>query len=222
MARSSASTAHCAWHRADGTVSADDIIALYERRALDWVGDRARQTAFIEKAWMDRFGTFVPRGGTVLDLGCGPGKPMAAYLLAQGFDVFGLDSSPTMVALARANFPERHWLVADMRTLNLRRRFAGILAWDSFFHLSPDNQRRMFPIFRDHAAAGAPLMFTSGPRHGEAIGQFRSEPLYHASLAPKEYRTLLAANDFTVVGERMEDPDCRGHSVWLARRLEDG
>ena len=104
MARSSASTAHCAWHRADGTVSADDIIALYERRALDWVGDRARQTAFIEKAWMDRFGIFVPRGGTVLDLGCGPGKPMAAYLLAQGFDVFGLDSSPTMVALARANF----------------------------------------------------------------------------------------------------------------------
>ena len=65
-------------------------------------------------------------------------------------------------------------------------------------------------------------MFTSGPRHGEAIGQLRGEPLYHASLAPEEYRTLLAAHGFAVVAERMEDPGCGGHSVWLARRLEDG
>ena len=64
-----------------------------------------------------------------------------------------------------------------MRTLSLGRRFAGILAWDSFFLLAPDVLRRMFPIFRDLAAPGAPLMFTSGPRHGEAIGQLRGEPL---------------------------------------------
>jgi hypothetical protein len=127
-----------------------------------------------------------------------------------------------MIAMARENLPGRHVIVADMRTLSLGRLFAGVLAWDSFFHLSPDDQRRMFPIFRDHTATGAPLMFTSGPRHGEAIGQLHGEPLYHASLAPEEYRALLAANGFAVVAERMEDPDCGGHSVWLARRLEDG
>ena len=49
--------------------------------------------------------------------------------------------------------------------------------------------------------------------HGEA--------LYHASLAPEEYRTLLAGNGFTVVDARMNDADCGGHSVWLARRTED-
>ena len=40
----------------------------------------------------------------------------------------------------------------------------------------------MFPIFRDHAAAGCALMFTSGPSAGEAIGSYQGEPLYHASL----------------------------------------
>ena len=44
---------------------------------------------------------------------------MAAYLIAQGFDVLGVDLSPTMIALARGNFPDRQWLVADMRTLAL-------------------------------------------------------------------------------------------------------
>ena len=202
--------------------AADDIVALYERRARDWAGDRAAQTVFIEKGWLDRFVALVAPGGTVLDLGCGPGRPMASYLVSRGLDVCGVDSSPTMVALARNDLPGREFIVADMRTLDLGRRFAGILAWDSFFHLSPEAQRRMFPIFRDHAAAGAPLMFTSGPRHGEAIGQLRGEPLYHASLAPDEYRALFAQFGFEAVANRIEDPDCGGHSVWLARRVTAG
>ena len=203
-------------------MSADDIVALYERRARDSAGDRARQSVFIEKDWLDRFIALTKPGGTVLDLGCGPGKPMAAYLIANGLDVCGVDSSPTMISLARGNLPGREFVVADMRTLALGRRFAGILAWDSFFHLAPDAQRRMFPIFRDHAAPGAPLMLTSGPQHGESIGQLRGEPLYHASLAPEEYRYLLDNHGFDVVAETMEDPDCGGHSVWLARRKEGG
>ena len=204
------------------TTESENIIGLYERRAHDWAGDRARQTVFIEKAWLDRFVALVAPGGTVLDLGCGPGKPMATYLVANGLDVCGVDSSPSMIAMARENLPGREFIVADMRTLDLGRRFSGVLAWDSFFHLTPAEQRRMFAVFREHAGTCAALMYTSGPRHGEAIGQLRGEPLYHASLAPEEYRELLAAHGFTLVAERMEDPDCGGHSVWLARRKEDG
>lgn len=203
-------------------MSADAIIDLYERRALDWVGDRSRQAVFFEKGWLDRFCALIKPGGTVLDLGCGPGKPMAAYLLARGFDVCGVDSSPTMIALARSALPAHEWIVADMRTLALGRRFDGVMAWDSFFHLNFDDQRRMLTVFRQHARAGAPLLFTSGPRHGEAVGDLHGEPLYHASLAPVEYRALLADNGFAVIAARMDDPDCGGHSVWLARHRDGG
>jgi SAM-dependent methyltransferase len=202
-------------------MGSDDAINFYKRRALDWVDERGRQTEFVEKPWLDRFCALAQPGGAILDLGCGPGQPMAASLLAQGFDICGVDSSPTMISLARANFPGREWIVGDMRSLALGRRFGGILAWDSFFHLDFDDQRRMFPVFRAHAEAGAPLMFTSGPRHGEAVGCLYGERLYHASLAPDEYRALLAANNFTVIAERMEDAGCGGHSIWLAQRMED-
>jgi SAM-dependent methyltransferase len=202
-------------------MSADDIIGLYERRAHEWVSDRSRPGVFFEKGWLNRFVTMIPAGGTILDLGCGPAKPIAAYLLDQGLDVCGVDSSPTMISLARANFPERRWRVADMRTLALGERFDGVMAWDSFFHLSYDDQRRMFPIFHEHAAPGAPLLFTSGPAHGEAIGSLRGDPLYHASLAPDEYRSLLATNEFEVVDFVPEDPSCGRHCVWLARRRQD-
>ena len=107
-----------------------------------------------------------------------------------------------------------------MRSLSLGRKFDGLIAWDSFFHLTADDQRAMFAIFRDHAASGAALMFTSGPAHGEAIGEFEGEPLYHASLDADEYRALLAAHGFRVVRHVADDPACNGHTVWLARRAD--
>ena len=118
----------------------------------------------------------------------------------------------------RERMPSEEWLVCDMRTLDLGRRFDGLLAWHSFFHLCPDDQRAMFARFAAHAAPGAILMFTSGPAHGEAIGEWEGEPLYHDSLAQDEYRSLLAANDFEILRFTAGEPIAPGPSVWLARR----
>jgi hypothetical protein len=144
---------------------------------------------------------------------------MAAYLIELGHSVVGVDSSPAMIDVCRRHFPNQEWIVADMRKLALPRQFSGILAWDSFFHLCPDDQRRMFPIFREHASPQAALMFTSGPAHGEAIGSFAGEPLYHASLDPAEYHSLLDRNGFRVVSHVVEDPGCGGHTIWLAQLM---
>jgi len=140
-----------------------------------------------------------------------------AYLIDQGFSVDGVDTSPTLIAICRGRFPQRPWHVADMRALALEDTFDGLLAWDSFFHLAHDDQRRMFPIFKQHASPGAALLFTSGISHGEAVGSYHGEPLYHASLAPEEYRMLLKSIGFRVVAHIVEDPNCGGHTIWLAQ-----
>jgi len=195
---------------------ADAITGLYERHACAFDNERGR--SLFEKPWLDRFLALLPAAPSVLDIGCGSGEPIARHLTAQGCAVTGIDSSPTLIGLCRARFPQSDWQVADMRALALGRDFDGLIAWDSFFHLTPADQRAMFAVFRAHAAAGAALMFTSGPAHGEAIGSFEGEPLYHGSLAPEEYRGLLAGNGFEVVHHRAEDPDCGGHTIWLAQR----
>ena len=194
------------------------IIDLYERNAHHYVADR-RRVEWDESAWLDRFIALLPQHAAILDIGCGSGEPIARYLIERSFAVEGADSSPTLISVCRERFPKQCWHVADMRTLALGRTFNGLLAWDSFFHLSHDDQRRMFPIFRSHAAGGAALMFTSGTSHGVAIGSYHGEPLYHASLAPGEYRELLEANGFRVEAHVSEDPNCGRHTVWLARAV---
>ncbi len=198
------------------TSPADAIIDLYRRHARVWTS--ARGTRLTEKAWLDRFIGLVRPGAQVLDIGCGSGEPIARYVTDRGHPVLGVDSAPEMTALFRQNFPGGRAEVADMRTLKLGRSFGGLIAWDSFFHLRHDHQRLMFPVFRDHAEPNAPLLFTSGPAHGEAIGTLEGEPLYHASLDGTEYRRLLDQSGFDVVAHIAEDPDCGGHTVWLARR----
>lgn len=196
-------------------MSSETIIELYERHARDFDRDRGRLLR--EKGWLDRFLSHVPRSGSVLDAGCGMGEPIARYMIGAGRQVVGIDSSPSLIRLCRSRFPASEWIVADMRQLALGRRFDGILAWDSLFHLGMDHQRAMIARFAAHASPGAPLMFTSGPRHGEAVGTVWGEPLYHASLDSAEYERILSTNGFSVLSHLVEDPDCGRHTIWLAK-----
>ncbi len=195
--------------------AADNIADLYERHAAVW--DTSRGKTLFERSWLDRFTALLPQGGTILDIGCGSGEPLARHFIESGYAVTGIDSSTSLIAMCRTRFPNSDWQVADMRSLSLGKRFDGLIAWDSFFHLTFEDQRRMFALFQAQARPGTALMFTSGPAHGEAMGVFVGEPLYHSSLSPDEYRALLQEHGFAVIAHKAEDPACGNHTVWLAR-----
>jgi SAM-dependent methyltransferase len=192
----------------------EDIIDLYERHASDF--DRDRSRTLQERRWLDRFLAFVDPAGSILDLGCGVGEPIARYLIERGYAVVGVDSSPTMIELCRTRFPGATWRVGDMRELRPGRRFAGIVSWDALFHLHMDDQRGMLERLAAWSLPGAALLFTSGTSEGEAIGSYHGEPLYHGSLDRAEYERLLVANGFTVREHVERDPGCGGHTVWLS------
>jgi cyclopropane fatty-acyl-phospholipid synthase-like methyltransferase len=160
------------------------------------------------------------KGSRVLDLGCGGGEPVARFLVDNGLRVTGIDSSPPMIALASARMPDQEWIVADMRGLGLDRRFDAILSWDSYFHLAHDAQRAMFASFDAHAKDDAVLMFNTGPEHGEilCVSAFKGEELYHSSLAPAEYCSLLDRSGFEVIDHVANDERCGGRTAWLCRR----
>jgi len=198
------------WH-----ASAANIMDLYARHAAASVVARGN-SSFVERIWIDRFLTETSQRD-VLDIGCGFGHPIAQHIVGAGYALTGVDTSPPLIAECRNILPEAKLILADMRRLDLGERFGGILAWDSFFHLTPDDQRAMFPVFRAHSAPGAALMFTSGPHFGEAIGTFEGEPLYHGSLSEAEYRALLEAHGFDVLAYSPNDQACGRHTIWLAK-----
>ncbi|MHB8812155.1 MAG: class I SAM-dependent methyltransferase [Steroidobacteraceae bacterium] len=197
------------------------VVAVYDAHGRGWDADRQgelRPDGFpFEHQWLERLTSLLPTASSILDLGCGGGIPITRYLTERNFRVTGVDASSTMIELWRSRFPDNRAVQADMRQLELGERFSGLIAWDSFFHLPQHDQRSMFRTFARHAAPHAALLFTSGGALDEAVGSLRGEPLYHASLDPGEYESLLVENGFVVRDHVTDDPQCH-RTVWLAQR----
>lgn len=196
----------------------DSVAGHYERNAHAF--DAARRAHFVERPWLDRFLLGVPKGGRILDLGCGGGEPIARYLIDRGHGLTGVDLSETLIGLARTRFPRHQWLKGDMCTVALEGPFHGALAWDSLFHLAPEDQAATIARVAGWLVPGGMFLFNTGPARGEVTGSQFGEPLYHASLDPAEYRALFARLGLMEIAFAPDDFTTGGRSVWLARKLD--
>ncbi|MEM9778261.1 MAG: methyltransferase domain-containing protein [Chloroflexota bacterium] len=187
---------------------------VYERNAQTW--DEQRPRTLVEKGWLAKFSSFLPAGGDVLDVGCGAGEPIAHYFVERGFSVTGIDASQSMIDFCQERFPAHHWCVMDMRQLELGRKVDGLIAWDSFFHLNPAEQRQTLRRFTHHLQPIGALMMTVGHEAGEVLGAVAGEQVYHSSLSAEEYRMILSDGGLNQVEMVFQDESCGGRTVLLA------
>lgn len=190
--------------------------AVYDASAFAW--DAERQGRFPERFLVERLVADLPQGAAVLDLGCGTGQPIAAFLAGQGLSVTGVDFSQRMLAIAAARLPEVRFVRQDMRSLSLDQQFQAIVAWDSLFHLTAEEQTALIPRVADHLPVGGVLLFTCGPKAGEAWGRVAGGAVFHASLSRNGYAACLAAAGMELAEFVAEDPRVWGRSWCLARR----
>ncbi|MEM7431608.1 MAG: class I SAM-dependent methyltransferase [Pseudomonadota bacterium] len=188
--------------------------SVYDRHADKW--SEVRLTTLFEEPWLKRFTEVLPAKASLLDVGCGTGKPLAEYFLDAGFDITGIDYAAGMIQRAVAELPSADWQVADMRALNLGRQFPGVYSWDAVFHLSVDEQRAALPVLCDHVATGGALLFNAGAEEGEVSGTVCDESVYHASLNIQEYEDILRSCGFRQVEYVIDDPAVLHRTVILA------
>ena len=191
-------------------------LSVYQRNARRFASERPK--TLVEQPWLDRFLKLVPKHGNILDLGCGTGDPIGSYFVKKGHRVVGLDASSNMIEMAREINPHGDWRHGDMRHLDLSERYHGIIGWNSFFHLTRDEQRKALPKIARHLHPEGALLLTVGPNEGEVAGCVGDDPIYHASLSPNEYGDILASHGIRIRQFAPEDPDCHGMTILLAQK----
>lgn len=193
-----------------------DMKKVYEENAEAFGEQRGKD--LFEKKWLNKFISLLSKEDSVLDVGCGTGDPIAKYLIENGLKLTGTDYSEKMIEMAKRNFPESEWLVQDMRELAFPKKFKGIIAWNSFFHLNYKEQVDALKDFSECLDSAGVLMFTAGPEHGDVGGQVNGKAVHHWSLSLEEYQTQLELLGFKLESYVHNDPECNGHSVYLFNR----
>lgn len=190
-----------------------NVYKSYEKIA-NWY-DEYRCRDLFEKPYLDMVIDNIKPNGKVLDLGCGMGEPIGKYFINKGYQLTGIDGSKKLIDIAKRRFPNTEFLVEDMRECNLDKKFHAIIAWNSFFHLTQNDQRKMFHVFENHILPNG----TSGTNNGEVWSNNGGENLYHASLDIAEYKNLLAQHNFEIIKHKVKDPNCGDATVWVAKYI---
>jgi 2-polyprenyl-3-methyl-5-hydroxy-6-metoxy-1,4-benzoquinol methylase len=167
-----------------------NTVDVYNQKASEYAGkfDTDRPDP-----WFDTFRDAVTPGGTVLELGCGPGRT-AARLRDAGFTVDAVDASSEMAAVAMAQF-NLTVRIATFDDLSGTDLYDGIWANFSLLHAAKSDLPRHLAALATAARPGCILHLGMKEGTGEdrdSIGRF------YAYYGVDELRSLVTDAGFTV------------------------
>jgi SAM-dependent methyltransferase len=180
----------------------DDRSNGYEAAASEFMARRDASAIGVAtvRAWARALG----RGASILDLGCGHGVPISKALIDDGFVLYGVDASESLLAEFRRRFP--HVPVACEPVEESRffgQTFDGVLAWGLVFLLSADAQRDLIRRVARALDPGGRFLFTSPaqPCTWEDVLTGRLS----LSLGAEGYRDALAHAGLVVSAEHLDE-----------------
>jgi SAM-dependent methyltransferase len=161
--------------------------------AFDW--DVSEEVSWL----LQRLG---PGCRSIFEPGCGSGRMLAAFA-SQGLEVTGIDSSPSMVELARERLRGRGRVVlADMTEFELGRTFDGAVSpINTLLHLTPAQLRRHLEVMVRHLQPGARYLVQVGLVDPEQREPFASSH-WEASRGETHMRIDWVDEELDVAGGR--------------------
>ncbi|WP_434453075.1 class I SAM-dependent methyltransferase [Lentzea sp. E54] len=164
------------------------------------------ETRPLERAMLAAFAELAGGRGPVADLGCGPGH-LTAHLRSLGLDVFGLDLSPAMIALARAANPDLRFDEGSMTELDLADGvLGGILAFYSVIHTPPQQVPAVFAEFCRVLAPGGHVLLGFFAGDDPEPQEFDHKVTLAYRWSPSGLMDLLRQAGFAEVGRMIREP----------------
>ncbi|MFI0929112.1 class I SAM-dependent methyltransferase [Streptomyces sp. NPDC021012] len=151
----------------------------------------------------------LPAGGKVLDLGCGPGRN-ALYLASAGYEVTGIDLSPTAVAWAEeraaaAGAGNVRFVCGDAFTAALDGPYDLVYDSGCFHHLPPHRRISYLALLDRVLAPGGHLALTAFAAGEGGMGSelpdadFYREGRLHGGLAYTDASLRTIFTDLTEI-----------------------
>jgi 2-polyprenyl-3-methyl-5-hydroxy-6-metoxy-1,4-benzoquinol methylase len=181
-----------------------DLSNGYEAIAQDYIAYRSKSTIGAEavRAWAS---TLEP-DAVILDIGCGNGIPITKVLVQEGFTLYGIDASPTLVISYREHFPELAVACEAIESSDFfKQKFDGVVAWGLMFLLSANVQSKIIHRISNILNTGGQFLFTS-PKMSCTWTDIMTG-VESRSLGAEKYTALLTSAELTLIGNNTDEGD---------------
>ncbi|WP_432165497.1 class I SAM-dependent methyltransferase [Streptomyces sp. bgisy031] len=164
----------------------------------------------------------IPAGGTVLDLGCGSGVPVARTLAAAGYRVTGLDISEVQIRRARERVPQAEFIQADATAVSFgAASFDAVVSLFALIHIPLAEQPPLLRKIAGWLRPGGCFVATTG--HGEWTGTEENwlggdAPMWWSHADAVTNREWIEQAGLTVEREEFMPEGDSGHALFWARR----
>jgi SAM-dependent methyltransferase len=182
--------------------SGRDVSNGYEAVASQFMAHREESGIGVDtvRTW----GRSLKPGASILDLGCGHGKPIAAALINDGFAVYGIDASPSLIRSFHNNFPLAHVACEAVEDSGFfGRTFDAVIAVGLMFLLRADAQERLIHRVAQTLNADGRFLFTA-PAEACAWKDILTAR-DSVSLGAPVYKDLLAKARLALIGEYTDE-----------------
>ncbi|GBH30790.1 MULTISPECIES: class I SAM-dependent methyltransferase [Alphaproteobacteria] len=106
----------------------------------------------------------LPSSAAILDIGCGSGVPIAQALVDDGFSVWGIDASPSLISAYRRQLPDMPAACEPVQNSDFfGRTFVGAVSIGLVFLLHAADQRKLLSNAASVLEPGGRFLF-SAPR----------------------------------------------------------
>lgn len=144
-------------------------------------------------------------GATVLDIGCGPGVPIAKAL-AEKFKVTGVDISAECIRLARENVQSGTFIHGDIMQQHFpRETFDAVVVFYALFHLPREEHSELIKLIYHWLKPGGLSLMTVTMRSEESYTEddFFGTTMFWSNYSLDDYKQMLEDAGFSIVMTEM-------------------
>jgi SAM-dependent methyltransferase len=175
--------------------------------------------------WLDELRERVPAGGTVLDLGCGSGIPVARDLSEAGYRVTGIDISEVQIRRARALVPLADFVCADITTIAFDLgSFDAVVSLFALIHLPLEDQPSLLARIAAWLRPGGVFLATTGYwawTGAEENWLGGGAPMWWSHADVATYRRWITTAGLSVEREEFVPEGDGGHALFWTRRPQN-
>jgi SAM-dependent methyltransferase len=171
--------------------------------------------------WLGELRERVPAGGTVLDLGCGSGLPVARDLSVAGYRVTGVDISDVQIRRARELVPNAEFIRADVTDVDFgAASFDVIVSFFALIHLPLDDQPLLLQRIASWLKPGGLFIATTGYWAWTGVEENwlgGGSPMWWSHADADTYRSWITQAGLAIEREDFVPEGDGGHALFWAQ-----